>query len=212
MSNKSPEERKPSRRRLRMHLTVATLSAALFGLAIFWLDQKYESWKEEVQLVDGRKIVVSQRRDHIPGYGTRKTWLSLNLPEMGGEQTWAESMQPVLVAVTKDGAVYVAGWPSGESQMDMYRHPRYGYAAFRWNGKGFERVPFLTIPENLREEENVIRCIPNSKFVPWTTKMKSSCDDKSAYVSGGSRAIDLQRMEAWALAQAARQNIKPLSE
>jgi hypothetical protein len=171
-SKEAPEDpvRRPPGRLLQRLLAAVIASAALLGLAVLWFDQKYESWKEEVQLADGRKIVVTQRRDHIAGYGTRKAWLDFSLPEMGGEQTWAESMQPVLIAVTTDGEVYLAGWPSGESQMDMYRHPRYGYAAFRWTGKVFERVPFLAIPEHLRNEENVIRCVPDSKFVSWTQR------------------------------------------
>jgi hypothetical protein len=212
MSNKGSEVTETPRQRLYVLLAAATVSAAVLGLVMLWLDKRHENWKEEVQLADGRKIVVTQRRDHIPGYGTRRTWLSFNLPEMGGEQTWSENMQPALIAVTANGTVYVAGWPSGESQMEMYRHPRYGYAAYRWSGAGFDRVPFLSIPEGLRKEENVIRCIPNSKFVSWTAKLVSGCDEKSVYVSGAKRDIDLHKMEAWALAQAARQNIKPLSE
>jgi hypothetical protein len=195
------------------HLWVGlALTTAACGLAYMWLERRYTDWKEEVQLADGRNIVIEQRRDYLEGYGTRKTWLTFSLSEMGGEQTWTESMQPVLIAVTHDGLVYVAGWPSGEKQMDTYRHPRFGYAAFKWNGKKFERVPFLSIPEGLREEENVIRCIPQSRYVTWATKLTSSCDGTSTYVSGGTRKIDLTYMQNWARMQAQRQNIEPLSD
>jgi hypothetical protein len=191
------------------------VGAAVLGigaLSYAWYDYRFPSWKEEVLLPDGRKIVVMQRRDFIKGYGTRKTWLTFSLPEMGGEQTWAEYMQPVLVGVSKDGQVYVVGWPSGQKQMGMYRHPRYGYAAFRWTPTGFERVPFISIPEDLRQEENLIRCLPKPQFAKWETKLQAGCNEGGEYVVGGSRKIDIRRMQEWALKQAERQNIKPLSE
>src|SRR5205814_2401837 len=148
------------RRWRRRGLIVSAIVVAATVLGYAWYDYRFPSWKEEVVLPDGRKIIVKQRRDFIEGYGTRRTWLTFSLPEMGGEQTWAEYMQPVLVGVSKDGQVYVVGWPSGQKQMGMYRHPRYGYAAFRWTPTGFERVPFISIPEDLRQEENLIRCLP----------------------------------------------------
>src|SRR5690349_2427466 len=105
------------------------VAVIVIGVAYAWYDARFVSWEEEVLLMDGRRIVVKQRRDFIDGYGTRRTWLTFSLPEMGGERTWSEYMQPVLIAVANDGHVYVVGWPSGEKQLGMYRHPRYGYAA-----------------------------------------------------------------------------------
>jgi len=121
-------------------------------------------------------------------------------------------MQPILVTVSREGHVYVVGWPSGEKQMARYRHPRYGYVAFRWEANGFERVPFISISEDLRQEENVIRCLSKSGFIKWETKLQAGCNDIGEYVAGGSRKIDVDRMRDWALKQAERQNIKPLSE
>lgn len=197
---------------LRWTLIVGAAIGVFAALGFAWYARRFPNWKEEVLLPDGRKIVVQQRRDFIEGYGTRRTWLTFSLPEMGGERTWSEFMQPVLLAVSKEGQVYVVGWPSGEAQMDMYRHPRYGYAAFRWTGAGFERVPFISIPEGLRQEENLIRCLPKSKFAKWEAKLQAGCSENGDYVIGGSRQIDVRWMEKWALKQAERQNIKPLSE
>jgi hypothetical protein len=53
---------------------------AAVTLACGWYDHRFPSWKEEVVLPDGRKIVVTQRRDYIEGYGTRRTWLTFSLP------------------------------------------------------------------------------------------------------------------------------------
>lgn len=202
-----------SQSRLRKRLLIAGAVLLLIaGLTYAWFDYRFPSWEEEVLLPDGRKIVVKQRRDFIEGYGTRKTWLTFSLPEMGGEQTWTEYMQPVLVAVSREGQVYVVGWPSGQKQMARYRHPRYGYAAFRWGTRGFERVPFVSIPEDLRQEENLIRCFPKPAFATWESKLRAGCNEDGEYVLGGIRTIDIHRMQGWALRQAERQNIKPLSE
>ena len=198
--------------RKRRTLIGLVLLLMILGGGYAWFDYRFPSWKEEVVLPDGRKIVVKQRRDFIEGYGTRKTWLTFSLPEMGGERTWEEDMQPILVTVSKEGRVYVVGWPSGEKQMARYRHPRYGYVAFQWEKETFERVPFTSIPEDLRQEENVIRCLSKSEFTTWEAKLLAGCNDAGDYVPGASRKIDVDRMRNWALKQAERQNIKPLSE
>ena len=182
------------------------------GIGYAWFDYRFPSWKEEVLLPDGRKIIVRQRRDFIEGYGTRKTWLTFSLPEMGGEQTWSEYMQPILIGVGSDKKVYVVGWPSGEKQMSRYRHPRYGYVAFGWDSGAFERIPFMSVPAALRLEENVVRCNPGKDFLAWAEKSTHGCNEESVYLEGISRKIDLQQMEAWALARAKRNNIVPLSD
>lgn len=188
----------------------AILSFGALGYA--WYDYRFPSWKEEVLLPDGRKIIVKQRRDFIEGYGTRKTWLTFSLPEIGGEQTWVERMQPVLIATSRDGAVYVVGWPTGEKQLMRYEHPRFGYVAFRWNGSAFVRVPFMSVPEGIRGEENVVRCFPGREFLSWETKTSHGCNEYSEFLPGITRRIDVAQMQDWALRQAKRHNITPLSE
>ena len=203
------QKKPPVRNRLLM------AGAVVFGIAALgyaWYDYRFPSWKEEVLLPDGRTIVVKQRRDFIEGYGTRKTWLTFSLPEMGGEQTWVEHMQPILLAVSKTGEVFVVGWPSGFKQMSMYRLPRYGYVAFQWKEGTFRRVPLLSIPEELRQEENLIRCIPQQRHVAWKTKLASGCDSNSNYVPEESRRIDLTKMQDWALKDAQLRNALPQSD
>jgi len=149
-----------SKPRVRKWLLIA--GAAVLGIAALsyaWYDYRFPTWKEEVLLPDGRMIVVMQRRDFIEGYGTRKTWLTFSLPEMGGEQTWAEWLYPTMIGAT-DGKVYVVGRPRGSQQFRIYSHPRYAYVAFEWKGNQFQRIPFLSVPESLRVKENVRWCLP----------------------------------------------------
>lgn len=183
-----------------------------YAAAYNWYVYRFPAWTEEVVLPGGRSLLVHQRRDYIEGYGTRRTWLTFSVPEMGGKQEWSEHMQPILIAISPKGDVYVAGWPSGWKQSSAYRLPRYGYVAYRWDGETFKRVPYLTIPEELRQEENLIRCIPDERLVTWQKKQTMFCDSQSKWVAGESRKIDLERMKVWAEKRAAMSNVKPLSE
>ena len=191
-------------------LAIFAILSAVIGY--FWYSHRFPSWKEEVVLADGRKIIVKQRRDYIEGYGTRKTWLTFSLPEMGGEQTWSESMSPVLIAVTPAHEVYVAGWPSGFNQSKMYNLPKYGYVAYKWNGSAFLRVPFLEIPREYRQETNILRCFPRLAYIEWENKMEFGCDSKGHFSPNISREIDLEKMKSWAIRNAKLNNVLPKSE
>jgi len=205
-------EQRNSRRFRRYILLAGVIAVVLVGAGLVWYDYRFPSWQEEVLLPDGRMIVVKQRRDFIEGYGTRRTWLTFSLPEMGGERTWSEAMQPILIAVASSGEVYVIGWPSGFNQMSSYRLPRYGYVAFRWGGVAFQRVPLLSVPVELRQEENIVRCLPRRAFVSWSSKLTSGCDDEGNFRPGISRRIDLIKMQERALKDAQLRNVLPQSE
>ncbi|MCA3034553.1 MAG: hypothetical protein ING33_04975, partial [Rhodocyclaceae bacterium] len=96
-------------------IVVITIVLAIGALGYAWYDARFPSWREEVRLSDGRVISVNQKRDFIEGRGTRRTWLTFSLPEMGGEQTWEQLLYPSIIDVA-DGKVYVIGRPSGSLQ------------------------------------------------------------------------------------------------
>lgn len=146
-----------SRKHIWYRIAAALIVSAVLGY--LWYDYRFPSWKEEVKLPDGRTIVVKQQRDFIEGNGTRKTWLTFSLPEMGGEQTWEQWLYPTMIGVA-DGRVYVVGRPRGSKQFRMYSHPRYVYVAYEWRNERFERIPFLAVPVSLRITENVRWCLP----------------------------------------------------
>jgi hypothetical protein len=180
-------------------------------VAYAWYEYRFPSWKEEVVLPDGRKIIVKQRRDFIEGRGTRRTWLTFSLPEMGAERTWSEHMEPLLIAANGHD-VWVAGWPAGYAQFAAYGLPRNGYVAFKWNGQDFSRVPFVSIPEALRQEQNLIRCVPETSYVSWQAKLPSGCDGSGRFLHGVSRKIDLSKMQAWANENSRLRNTTPQSD
>jgi len=110
----------PLHRSCRPHsrtLVGLLLLVTLGGIGYLWINARYPNWEEEVQLPDGRKFVVKQRRDYADGYGTRKTWLTFSIPELRGEQTWTESMQPVLIAVR---TMVKSTWQAGPAETSKW--------------------------------------------------------------------------------------------
>lgn len=147
-----------------------------------WYQKRYPSWYEEVRLSDGRVITIHQKREYHDNYGTAQSWVTIDLPELGGKQTWHSYLMPMRVDI-KDGVVYVFGRPRGPLQVGMYKYPKYLLVAFRWSGSGFERTPFLSIPEELRREENIYSCLPNES----TDMLRMSEKDQQWCNSTGDR-------------------------
>lgn len=125
-----------------------------------WYQKRYPSWYEEVRLSDGRVITIHQKREYYENYGTSQSWVTIDLPELGGKQVWHSYLMPQRVDVV-DGKVYVFGIPRGDRQLQYYRSPKHYMVAFVWGGSDFNRIPFLSVPEEMRKEENIYPCIPN---------------------------------------------------
>lgn len=136
-----------------------------------WYQKRYPSWFEEVRLSDGRVITIHQKREYHENYGTAQSWVTIDLPELGGKQVWHSYLMPMRVDV-KDGVVYVFGRPRGPAQLTRYLYPKNHIVGFRWSGGGFARISFLDIPENLRREENIYSCLPRQVGSTLTLKAK----------------------------------------
>jgi hypothetical protein len=132
--------------------------AGVIWLGWSYYDRRYPSWYEEVQLLDGRVITIHQKRQYFEDYGTNQSWVTIDLPELGGKQVWHSYLMPQRVDVV-DGKVYVFGRPRGDRQLTYYRYPKYMMVGFVWDGANFQRVPYLSLPEKIRQEENVLPCL-----------------------------------------------------
>jgi hypothetical protein len=158
-------------------LAIVTLLALGVGVyAWHYYAGRYPSWSEEVRLSDGRVIVVMQRHEVYENYGINQSWVTITLPELGGEQVWNAYLVPLRVDVD-NGKVFVFGAPRGVRQFNFYRKPRNYLVAFQWNGSQFERILFLSVPERLRQEENVFSCVPAGppKLLTLDQKQKQWC-------------------------------------
>lgn len=127
-----------------------------------WYQVRYPSWYEAVRLSDGRVITIHQKREYRENYGTIQSWVTIDLPELGGKQVWHSYLMPQRVDVV-DGKVYVFGAPRGDVQYSFYSDPKNYMVAFSWDGASFRRIAFLSVPELIRQEENVYRCIPRER-------------------------------------------------
>ena len=153
--------------KLKSMMGMALLAAAASALA--WSGwalyrERYPSWYEEVRLSDGRIITIKQRRRYYENYGTAESWVTIDLPELGGKRVWHSFLMPQRIDV-HEGKVYVFGQPRGIKQNQYYRYPKNYMVGFVWNGADFVRIPFLSIPENIRNEENVYPCERNQMKV-----------------------------------------------
>lgn len=137
-----------------------------------WHDNRYPTWREEVQLLDGRIIVITQKRREYANYGSAESWVTFSLPEMGGKRTWHSYLKPMRIDVY-GGKVYAIGRPRGILQYEFYGFPRHYLVAFEWNGTEFSRMPVLSVPEKIRFEENMFPCVPESRRALFNIGMKS---------------------------------------
>ena len=193
------------------------LLLGICALAVGWIawgyyQSRYPSWYEEVRLSDGRIITIHQKHEYYENYGTNQSWVEIDLPELGGKRVWHSYLIPQRVDVV-DGKVYVFGMPRGDRQYYYYSDPRNFLVAFSWNGSVFERLPFLSIPEESRQEENVYSCIPTLREKNLNIKFKDSSwcppkGDDGQFI----RQINLAAYQAAAIRYSRRAGGKPSSD
>ena len=107
------------------------------------------SWREEAKLLDGRVVVVTQRRKFEHGTLVRDAWLTINLKELGDQPIiWHEALIPMLVNVYNE-QLYVVGIPSTSREYDHYGRPEYSYIGFRYEKNRWNRIDFKEIPEQI---------------------------------------------------------------
>jgi hypothetical protein len=165
-----------------------------------------------VRLSDGRIITIHQKRDYYENYGTNQSWVTIDLPELGGKRVWHSYLMPQRVDVV-DGKVYVFGIPRGDRQYAHYKFPKHFMVGFVWAGSEFGRVPFMQVPESIRFEENVFPCTPpnKSRMVGLSEKNAKWCDpmgDSNQFV----KRIDLNAYRELSIRYSRRSGGTPVSE
>ena len=189
---------------------VCMLLAVWVGWSFY--QSRYPSWYEEVRLLDGRIITVHQKREVYENYGTNQSWVEIDLPELGGKQVWHSYLMPQRVDVF-GGNVYVFGMPRGDRQYQYYADPKNYLVGFRWDGKQFARLSFLSIPEIVRREENIYSCVPAKlgNKLDLKTKDKTWCQP-SGDSAQFTKTINLAEFQKLAIQYSRRAGGKPASE
>jgi len=135
----------------------------------------YVEWKEEVNLSDGRVIVVEQKRRDYNGIAV-ESWLTMNLPDISSQPiVWHETLGP-LVANIYEGQLYVVGkFFNGESSKKYGCHQE-SYVNFVWNKGVWNRIPFNAIPEQIYKTNMLIDDFPPDRIDFLTLAKKNSAE------------------------------------
>ncbi len=146
--------------------TSMSADAGFFGLG-------GTSWKEEVLLHDGSKIIVKRSQsyggrheigqevpvaEHIisfkqPGTGQVVTWKS----EYGTEIE-KSSLLPLALDVV-GGTPYIVATPAGCLTYNKWERPNPPYVIQKFDGKGWQRIPFANFPVEIKEANVVISAL-----------------------------------------------------
>jgi len=146
------------------------------------------TWQEEVKLLDGRTITVTQKRRCESAYTgqnftkciSRETWLTIKLPEFGGKDIiWNEKLDPLVVNIHA-GKLYVVGMFPTAREFYLYGKPQPPYVGFRWDGIAWQHIAFAEIPEVLYDGNTVIDLPPDGTTL-LTLEKKSILNGNRGY-------------------------------
>lgn len=136
-----------------------------------------ESWKEEVLLHDGRRVIVerSQSRggrheigQEVPIAAHR---ISFGLPGKGETVTWEtagglDTNESILILLALDvikGVPYIATHPAGSVAYRKWGSPNPPYVFFKYDGQMWQRIPLDEFPEEIKEANVVIGILTHAR-------------------------------------------------
>jgi hypothetical protein len=132
------------------------------------------SWKEEVLLHDGSKIVVTRwvNRSGRHEIGQKPPYkeqsLSFSMPNSGRSVKWQDhysedlgtaNFLPMLLDI-KDGAAYLVASPMGCLSYNKWGRPNPPYIVFKYEGKDWQRIPLADLPGEIKAT-NLIFSMPD---------------------------------------------------
>lgn len=145
------------------------------------------TWQEEVKLLDGRVIMVTQKRRYERAYTghdfgniPREFWLTFKLPEFGAQDfTWHENLGPLVLNVY-GGKLYVISIPLTEREFRQYGSPLPFYIGYCFEAGKWKRIPFNEIPIAIYDTNLLIANGPpvGATFVSFAIKSDEIKDDR----------------------------------
>ena len=132
------------------------------------------SWKEEVRLHDGQKIIVERSVERggrheigqLPAY--REQSITFKLPATGQRVTWEDTYSedigtanflPMLLDI--DGNTpYLVASPMGCLSYNKWGRPNPPYVIFKYQGKEWQRIPLQQLPTEIKTP-NMIFSMPD---------------------------------------------------
>jgi hypothetical protein len=132
-------------------IVMAILAACLLLIGMASLNIK--TWQEEVRLLDGRVITVTQKR-RLEGVYTgqdfgnipREAWVTFNLPEFSPQQiVWHENLIPLVLNIY-NGKLFIVAFPKTTRELRQFGHPNPEYVGYRFENGQWTRIGFSDIP------------------------------------------------------------------
>jgi hypothetical protein len=126
-------------------LTILILGATIINVFGF-LGFNTLTWQEEVKLLDGRVITVTQKRRIDGSNMEREAWLTFKLPEFSNKEiVWHENLTVKILNVYQN-KLYVVGIPATTIEYRQYGRPEPVYIGYRFDNAQWVRIPFNEIP------------------------------------------------------------------
>lgn len=152
------------------------------------------SWKEEVLLHDGTKIIVerSVERGGRHELGQRppikEQSLTFTLPGKNGSVTWEDNFTqdvgganflPMQLEIRKDTA-YLVTYPMGCLSYNKWGRPNPPYVVFKYQGKSWQRIALQELPAEFKTP-NLIFSSPDSEAEKTGQRIVSAETIKALY-------------------------------
>lgn len=130
------------------------------------LEPRHASWKEEVLLHDGQKIIV-ERSQSYGGYAepastersvAKEEWV-FRIPGSDRKVTWKSDFRRppegdslmLLQLNFLNGVPYIATSPAGCLSYNHWKRPNPPYVFFKYDGKAWQRIPLSAFPVVFKE-------------------------------------------------------------
>jgi len=127
-------------------ITILVLGVTIMNVFGFFGFGNTLTWQEEVKLLDGRVITVTQKNrveDRMP----REFWLTFKLPEFGNQEiVWHENLMPMVLNIYQQ-KLYVVGIPATTREFRQYGRLKPSYLGYRYEAGRWQRIDFNEIPE-----------------------------------------------------------------
>lgn len=147
-------------------------------------------WQEDVRLLDGRVITVTQKRRCRGGdYNARtgatclasESWVTLNLPEFSAHEIlWHESLNPMVINIC-EGRLYIVGLPPTLVEFRKYGEINPPYFGFEWSGSGWNAIAFNKIPVAIYDANMILESIPQTR-TPHMSLVQKKLETEGGYI------------------------------
>ncbi len=135
------------------------------------------SWKEEVLLHDGTKIVVERwhkrggRHEITSGPPVKEHTITLTLPHSGKTVTWRDEYSEevgsanfgILALHIQNDTPYIVATPYGCLAYNKWGRPNPPYVVFKYDGNAWQRIQLAELPEEFKTINLVIGTSNNEK-------------------------------------------------